>query len=125
MIGLRELPAGRRVDDGGAATRLVTRDPATALARLWELGRRHVWLEGGPRLAAAFWRAGLVDRVVAYLAPALLGSGANAVADLGIGTIQAAARLCLDDVTRVGDDVRLLLRPRSSHQISLPIERTP
>ena len=43
-----------------------------------------VWLEGGPTLAAAFLRAGLVDEVVAYLAPALLGSGPAAVGDLGI-----------------------------------------
>jgi diaminohydroxyphosphoribosylaminopyrimidine deaminase/5-amino-6-(5-phosphoribosylamino)uracil reductase len=111
VMGLRELPAGRRVDEGCPAERLRTRDPASALDRLWRMGRRHVWLEGGPRLAAAFWRAGLIDRVVAYVAPALLGAGASAIADLGITTIADAARLTLDDVTRVGDDVRLVLRP--------------
>ena len=111
VMGLRELPTGRRVDEGTPAARLRTRDPKDGLEQLWDLGRRHVWLEGGPRLAAAFWRAGLVDRVVAYVAPALLGSGASAVADLGITTIADAARLTLDDVTRVGDDVRLTLRP--------------
>ena len=110
-MGLRDLPAGRRVDEGSPAQRLRTRDPAEALQQLWGLDRRHVWLEGGPRLAAGFWRAGLVDRVVAYVAPALLGAGVGAVADLGITTIEDAARLVLDDVTRVGDDVRLMLRP--------------
>lgn len=115
VMGLRPLPAGRRVDDGGPAVRLRTHDPRAALEDLWRLERRHVWLEGGPRLAAAFWRAGLVDRVVAYVAPALLGAGASAVADLAITTIQACARLSLDDVTRVGDDVRLLLRPVTAH----------
>lgn len=111
VMGLRDLPAGRRVDEGGAAERLRTRDPAAALDQLWRLDRRHVWLEGGPTLAAAFWRAGLVDRVVAYIAPALLGAGVPVVADLGLRTMTDAARLTLDDVTRVGDDVRLLLRP--------------
>lgn len=111
VMGLRELPARRRVDEGSRAERLRTRDPAAAIGHLWELERRHVWLEGGPRLAAAFWRAGLIDRVVAYIAPALLGAGTSAVADLGLMTMQNAARLTLDDVSRVGDDVRLLLRP--------------
>jgi len=111
VMGCSELPPGRRVDQPGRAERLRTRDPAAALDHLWRLDRRHVWLEGGPRLAAAFWRAGLVDRVIAYVAPALLGAGNPAVADLGITDIRSAARLRLDDVTRVGDDVRLTLRP--------------
>jgi diaminohydroxyphosphoribosylaminopyrimidine deaminase / 5-amino-6-(5-phosphoribosylamino)uracil reductase len=50
--------------------------------------------------------------VVAYLAPTLLGAGVAAVADLGITTIDDAARLRLDDVTQVGPDVRLTLTPR-------------
>jgi diaminohydroxyphosphoribosylaminopyrimidine deaminase / 5-amino-6-(5-phosphoribosylamino)uracil reductase len=96
---------------GGPVALLRTHDPLDALQQLWHLDRRQVLLEGGPTLAAAFWRAGLVDRVVAYLAPALLGAGAAAVADLGISTIDDAARLRLDDVTQVGADVRLTLTP--------------
>ncbi len=52
--------------------------------------RQHVFLEGGPTLAAAFLTAGLVDEIVAYVAPMLLGSGRNAVADLGINSIADA-----------------------------------
>jgi len=61
-------------------------------------------------VAAGFWRDGLVDEVVAYVAPALLGAGPAAVGDLGIGTIADIARLHLLDVTRLGEDVRLTLR---------------
>ena len=61
-----------------------------------------MFLEGGPELAAAFLRAGLVDEVVAYVAPALLGAGTSAVADLGITTIADAQRLRITDVTTVG-----------------------
>jgi diaminohydroxyphosphoribosylaminopyrimidine deaminase/5-amino-6-(5-phosphoribosylamino)uracil reductase len=56
--------------------------------------------------------AGLVDRIVAYVAPALLGAGPAAVADLGLGTITDAVRLRLCEVTRVGDDVRMTMRSR-------------
>ena len=70
-----------------------------------------VLLEGGPTLAGSFVRAGLVDRVVAYLAPALLGAGPAALADAGAGTISAAHRLQICEVVRTGEDVRLVLRP--------------
>ena len=57
-------------------------------------------------------RAGLIDRIIWYTAPALLGAGRPAVADLGVTSIDAAVRLDLLDVQRVGDDVRIDLRPR-------------
>jgi diaminohydroxyphosphoribosylaminopyrimidine deaminase/5-amino-6-(5-phosphoribosylamino)uracil reductase len=100
VMGLRDLSADRRVLNGDAETvHLRTREPEEALAELFERGRRHVFLEGGPTLAAAFLRAGLVDEVVAYVAPMLLGSGRNAVADLGIGSIADARRLTVTDVS--------------------------
>ena len=123
-MGLRDLPADRRVFDECARTvHLRTRDPHEALKELFELDRQHVFLEGGPTLAAAFWQAGLVDEVVAYVAPMLLGSGRAAVADLGIGTIADAAHLTVTDVTVLdpaepGDDVnvRLTMSP-SPHSL--------
>lgn len=119
VVGMRRVPPDARVLDDAAETALLrTRDPGEALATLFDQGRRHVFLEGGPTLAAAFWRAGLIDEVVAYVAPVLLGAGTPAVADLGIGTIADAARLDVGDVTVIHDvdgdehNVRLTLRPR-------------
>lgn len=103
VMGLRDLDPGRRIlDDRAETIRLETHDPGEALDRLHGLDRRHVFLEGGPVLAAAFVRAGLVDEVVAYVAPALLGAGASAVADLGIRTIDDALRLRITETTTVG-----------------------
>jgi len=102
VMGLRDLPGYRRVFSEHAETvHLRTRDPRAALTELFERDRRHVFLEGGPTLAAAFLQAGLVDEVVAYVAPMLLGAGRNAVADLGIHTIADARRLEVADVTVV------------------------
>ena len=93
VMGERDVPADSRIFDGpGEAQHLRTRDPAEALSRLHDAGRRHVWLEGGPTLAAAFLRAGLVDEIYAYVAPTFLGAGANAVGDLGITTIDDQLR---------------------------------
>ncbi|MGH3319129.1 MAG: bifunctional diaminohydroxyphosphoribosylaminopyrimidine deaminase/5-amino-6-(5-phosphoribosylamino)uracil reductase RibD [Streptosporangiaceae bacterium] len=83
-------------------------------ALLSELGAREVvsvLLEGGPTLAAAFLARGLVDRVIAYIAPALIGGGAPpALAGPGTPTIDAVQRLRLDEMVRVGPDVRLTAR---------------
>jgi len=79
---------------------------------LYGRGVRHVLLESGPTLAGAFVDADLVDRVVAYVAPALLGGRAPGIlGGVGVETIDDALRLHLDDVRTVGGDVRIEARP--------------
>ncbi|MEU8031132.1 bifunctional diaminohydroxyphosphoribosylaminopyrimidine deaminase/5-amino-6-(5-phosphoribosylamino)uracil reductase RibD [Streptomyces sp. NPDC049099] len=86
-------------------------DLAALLEHLWGRGVRSVLLEGGARLAASCVAQGLLDRVVAYVAPVVLGAPARPVlGDFGAGTLLAGLRLRLGEVTRLGDDVRLLLR---------------
>lgn len=118
VMGERDLDPASRIFDGAAdSLHLRTRDPQQALVDLFARDRQHVFLEGGPTLAAAFLRAGLVDEVVAYVAPVLLGSGRVAVADLGITTIAKALRLTVTDVSVLpgleGEqpNVRLTLHP--------------
>ena len=117
VMGLRDLDPGRRVlNDRAETVHLQTRDPRAALQTLFARDCQHVFLEGGPTLAAAFLEAGLVDEVVAYVAPMLLGSGSSAVGDLGIGTISDARHLDVTDVTVLGTghdtNVRLTMAPR-------------
>jgi diaminohydroxyphosphoribosylaminopyrimidine deaminase/5-amino-6-(5-phosphoribosylamino)uracil reductase len=100
VMGERDLDPGRRIFNDRAETlQLRTRDPHAALAELFAQDRQHVFLEGGPTLAAAFLEAGLVDEIVTYVAPMLLGAGRAAVGDLGITTIAAAFRPRVTDVT--------------------------
>jgi diaminohydroxyphosphoribosylaminopyrimidine deaminase/5-amino-6-(5-phosphoribosylamino)uracil reductase len=113
VMGERELDRSRRVfDDAAETVHLRTRNPEVALKQLFARDRQHVLLEGGPTLAAAFVAAGLVDEVVAYVAPMLLGAGRPAVGDLGIHTIDSALHLPVTDVTVLpalndGDDVNV------------------
>jgi diaminohydroxyphosphoribosylaminopyrimidine deaminase/5-amino-6-(5-phosphoribosylamino)uracil reductase len=111
-------PPTARVLDGAAPTWVATaadvgrgrdgRADLTTLAdRLYARGSRRVLLEGGPTLAAAYLRAGLIDRVVAYVAPTLLGAGPSALGDLGVATLDDAVRLEVRHVARVGSDVRI------------------
>lgn len=115
-------PPDARVRDSTAPTWVVTAtecgdgrdrvDLAGLLARLYERDVRAALLEGGPRLAGAFLAAGLVDRVVGYLAPKLLGSGPTALVGAGVGTIAEAIELELTDITRIGPDLRFTALPR-------------
>ena len=102
-----------QVLDAAAATLVLdTAAPAFALKALFDRGVRHVLLEGGPTLAGAFVDARCVDEVVAYLAPVLLGDGPAALLGAGIGTLADAPRLDIESVSRIGDDVKLVARPR-------------
>ena len=114
VMGLRDLPRSARVlDDAAPTLQLRTHDVVKVLAELFERGRHHVWLEGGPTVAGAFWRADRVDRVIAYLAPALLGNGAAALLDAGVRSLSEAIRLDIDELSRVGPDVRIVADRRT------------
>jgi diaminohydroxyphosphoribosylaminopyrimidine deaminase/5-amino-6-(5-phosphoribosylamino)uracil reductase len=118
VIGERALDPAHQVFGPEAETlHLHTRDPGAALKELFSRDRQHAFLEGGPTLAAAFVRAGLVDEIVAYVAPVLLGAGRHAVGDLGITTISDALRLAVTDVTVLdpvtdGDDIDVRITMR-------------
>ena len=111
VAGDRPVPAGARLrGPGGDLVQVAGHDPAALLAELAAREVRHVLVEGGPTLAAAFLRAGVVDEVHAYLAPAFLGAGRSAVADLGVGSVADALRLRVTDVERIGADVLVVAR---------------
>ena len=79
-----------------------------------ELGRRGVLqavVEGGPTVAGAFHRAGLVDRYVVYLAPAIFGGndGRPLFTGPGAQTIDDVWRGRITNVERLGDDLKLEL----------------
>ena len=71
-------------------------------------GRHEVLLEGGAALGSAFLRAGLVQRIVLYTAPLVLGDGLAWCAGLN-RPLAAATRGRVHSLTRVGDDAKLVL----------------
>ena len=87
-------------------------DPAAALAHMFDAGVRHLLLEGGATVGAAFLAAGLVDDLVWFSAPKLLGAGTRAVADLGVTAIEQALTWEITGIEHVGDDVLIRSRRR-------------
>ncbi|MFC4222849.1 bifunctional diaminohydroxyphosphoribosylaminopyrimidine deaminase/5-amino-6-(5-phosphoribosylamino)uracil reductase RibD [Lysinibacter cavernae] len=94
------------------------------LHELGDRGIRTVLVEGGPTLASAFIRAGLVDEVHAYLAPVLLGGSRLALDELGVATIDQAIRLTPFSTTVLGNDVRIIAHPIIAHPAALHHDST-
>ncbi|MGI5501032.1 bifunctional diaminohydroxyphosphoribosylaminopyrimidine deaminase/5-amino-6-(5-phosphoribosylamino)uracil reductase RibD [Lentzea sp. CA-135723] len=111
VVGMSDLPGGAKLQQ--TALHLRTHDPDAVLNTLAERGVVDVLLEGGPTLAGAFLRAGRIDRVLAYVAPALLGDGPAAVLGAGVSTITDAVRLTVEDVTMSGPDLRISAVPQT------------
>lgn len=82
-------------------------------ALLDELGKRHcndVLVEAGAKLAGAFVREGLVDELIVYLAPKLLGSRAMPMLELSFDKMAQAIDLQVTDVRALGSDWRVTAR---------------
>ena len=94
-----------------------TGDLVPILDELGERGCLQLLVEGGATVAADFHRAGLVDRYVFYLAPALLGGddGRPLFSGQGAPTMSEAWRGALDGVTHLGPDLRIDLLPSREH----------
>jgi diaminohydroxyphosphoribosylaminopyrimidine deaminase/5-amino-6-(5-phosphoribosylamino)uracil reductase len=106
----------RALELAGAQIESVPANPHCHLdavvARLTELEINDVWLEAGPTLAGAMLAAGLIDEFVLYLAPSLLGSEARGMFSLpSMERLDERIRLEIDDLRKVGDDVRMIARP--------------
>lgn len=89
-------------------------DLRNVLSRLAELEANEVWVECGPRLAGALMEHELVNELVLYVAPHVLGSGARGMFELQEpASLEQRRRFEYVDVRRIGEDVRLIARPVS------------
>ncbi len=89
--------------------------PFTAvLEELGERGVLQVLVEGGATVIHGLLAAGLVDRVVAYVAPALMGGddGAPVLKGPGAPSMDGLARGRFVSVTPLGEDLRVEMAPR-------------
>jgi len=78
-----------------------------------ELGRREVnevHVEAGSKLNASLVREGCVDELLVYLAPSLIGPGQGMFDLPPLTQLTERRQLRFHDVTRVGDDLRILAR---------------
>lgn len=100
-VRVERLPAG----PGGV-------DLAVALQRLAQLEVNELHVEAGATLSGALLAAGLVDELIVYMAPAVLGAGARPLAVLPEPeSLDRRLGFTIRQTRRVGADLRLILRP--------------
>ena len=75
-------------------------------------GLRSLLVEGGAELATSFLKAGLVDKLVLFVAPKLLGSGVEAIGDLGISKVDKGLVLEPATVATAGPDLMISCYPK-------------
>ncbi len=102
---------------------------AAHLADLHARGVRTLFVEGGPAVASSLLRAGLVDEVLIYLAPALLGGPKLALGDLGIDSMAGITRLRVTHFAQLGQDllIKAVVEPSDAAQrtpTNLPTTQT-
>jgi len=108
-------PRGFPVRERGAVIRELANaggqiDLAAVMQDLSSAGVQEIHVEAGSRLNGALLHAGLVDELLVYVAPKLLGTGAGLAA---IGTLQSldeALKLRVRSLDLIGADVRLILQ---------------
>ncbi len=70
---------------------------------------QHIWVEAGATLASSLLKQGLVDELVLYLAPKLMGSdGKGLFSHLGFTQMDQVPQLDIQDVRQVGPDIRII-----------------
>ncbi len=101
-----------RVETATIATCDNRLDLDAVLRLLAARGINELQVEAGPVLCGALFARGLVDELLLYVAPVLLGDRARPLLTLPLfDTMSARARLRAIERRRVGDDERILLRP--------------
>ncbi|HEY1128696.1 MAG TPA: bifunctional diaminohydroxyphosphoribosylaminopyrimidine deaminase/5-amino-6-(5-phosphoribosylamino)uracil reductase RibD [Roseateles sp.] len=108
------MPADARMWQPPGQTRIVGPGRADLAALLTELGGEGInelHVEAGPTLSGAFLDAGLVDELLIYQAPLLIGEGRPLAALAPLAKLGEARRWQRVEATPVGQDLRLRLRP--------------
>jgi len=87
-------------------------DLAAMLRMLVQRDVNELHVEAGAGLNGALLAAGLVDELLLYVAPSILGDPARGVADFpgGLASLSARVPFTLHDVARIGDDLRIIAR---------------
>ncbi|WP_256383138.1 MULTISPECIES: bifunctional diaminohydroxyphosphoribosylaminopyrimidine deaminase/5-amino-6-(5-phosphoribosylamino)uracil reductase RibD [Photobacterium] len=84
-------------------------DLVALLSQLADYGINHIWVEAGACLAGALLQQQLVDSLILYQAPKLMGSDSRSlIAITGLTSMEQTPLLTITDVSMVGEDIRII-----------------
>ena len=110
VMGATELSAKMQISNDAAETVLIkSRNFDELLSLAEERGFNDLLIESGPTFGTALLRANLIDEIVLFQAPTLLGSGTPSIGDLGITNIAGRLDFEISDVEVIGSDLKITL----------------
>lgn len=107
------LESAQPLIDAGAGIEVVAGsahcDLSQVMRRLGDLQFNEVWVEAGPDLNGALLDARLIDELVIYIAPHLLGADARGMFAIEpLASLERRVKVKYEDIRRVGDDIRII-----------------
>jgi len=125
VMGERTIPRESTINNDRAETRvLATRSLNELSEEASKAGWNQVLIETGARFNSALLDAGIVDEVILYQAPSLLGQGKNFASELPISTLSERIDFTYGEIRRVGRDLRIQLLRSDNQYASLFKEET-
>jgi diaminohydroxyphosphoribosylaminopyrimidine deaminase/5-amino-6-(5-phosphoribosylamino)uracil reductase len=110
VMGATELSAKMQISNDAAETVLIkSRNFDELLSLAEERGFNDLLIESGPTFGTALLRENLIDEIVLFQAPTLLGSGTPSIGDLGITNIAGRLDFEISDVEVIGSDLKITL----------------
>ena len=107
VMGERDIPEDFNLHQGESETIfLKSRDVSALIDTLADKAVNQVLVEAGPTLGTALLKAGVIDEIVIYQAPVLLGAGKSWVTDLGINSIKDGMLLTQISTEQIGPDLK-------------------
>lgn len=110
VMGTSTIPQDFQINNENAKTRYLSTHSVDELVKMTsESGWNQVMIEAGARFNSALIQAGVIDEILLYQAPTLLGAGKSFVTELGIKSLDERQDLSFGEIIRVGNDLRIQL----------------
>jgi diaminohydroxyphosphoribosylaminopyrimidine deaminase/5-amino-6-(5-phosphoribosylamino)uracil reductase len=119
VMGERSTPAQFNINNAKAETRYIrSRDIDQIISMAQEFGWNQLLIEAGSSFNSALIRAGLIDEILLYQAPSLLGAGTSFISDLGVNSLENRISFTYGEIARTGEDIKIQLLASSSRKLT-------
>jgi diaminohydroxyphosphoribosylaminopyrimidine deaminase/5-amino-6-(5-phosphoribosylamino)uracil reductase len=114
------VKADGRGEESGRGKRPARVDISSVLEDLASRGVMHLFVEGGGVVASSFLKLGLVDKLLLFVAPKVMGglNALDAFPEIDIGSIKESHGFRIDKVVALDPDLMMTLYPSGSNSVS-------
>jgi diaminohydroxyphosphoribosylaminopyrimidine deaminase/5-amino-6-(5-phosphoribosylamino)uracil reductase len=115
ILGYRDIPKNYQIFSEDAETIVIkNRDITEVIDFSRSKGFNRILIEAGPKLGSAFFKAGLIDEIIFYQSPVILGSSHRFTAGIDLNTIEEKSELFPFKIERIKNDIKEILMVESA-----------